>query len=242
VANIRNTDGVDDTIVLGGGGGAVALAGYTLLWIGRATTLTSGGSALISMQHAPASTHAVIYMVNANWKIGSGPGDVDSSMTIPNTTDVFLLAVKKTGGAAAPSFYQRNLTTGAAASTAIPGTTIGDLSSTWDKSELGNADGGAFPGLARHGVGAAWHNSQMSTAQLNTITNATSQIAALSPTKLWDFNQSSTAIDVNNVTTGLDDQSSITGTNVVNDAAFDFWTFGLSVAGPPPNQLKRWRY
>jgi hypothetical protein len=228
VANVRETDGSDDYIFLNGGGGS--LAGWGMMWVGRLMDL-AGTDAIMSAVDTPSTTLGVLYHPAATitLKMGSTTTDSFSDAYTLNTTDVFLIGFTKAAGTTAPRFHARNLTTGAAAvhDDADSGA-VADQAGTWDQTEIGSADGGTFFGNKRHAVAAVF-TSVYTDGEFDGVSSAktTASIHALTPARLWDFDQASTATAVVNLMTGSNDQTGIVGTTVVNDAAFDLWTFGV---------------
>jgi hypothetical protein len=229
MATVRETDGVDDHIFLGGSGGALNASGFGVMVVCRLMSLT-GSQAIMAPVNAPSTTLGVLYYDATNEiSFGSPSGDVSSTALTLNTTDVWLLGFTQTSGNAV-TFHARNLTTGAAASHPAGGSTT-IRNEAWTQTEIGSGDGGAFVGNKRF-ASAAVFTSPYSDANFESVTTSTAQINALSPSRLWDFNQASTGTAVVNLRSGSNDQAGIVGTTVVSDSAFDFWTFGLT---PPVN-------
>lgn len=231
MANVRDTNGTTDRLFLGGSGGTPS--GWGVIWVGRLLSITSD-QPRISIVNGTSNTIGVLYTAGSNiLAFGSASSDVVSPSSFTwNTTDVWALGVTKAAGTVAPRFHARNLTTAAASAHADATTTATDVAATWGKTEIGSADNGGFVGNGRHGTAAVF-TSVYSDANFDTILTSTAQLYALTPARLWDFNQASTGTAVVNLMTGSADQSSITGTTVTADAAFDFWTFGTGGGAAP---------
>jgi hypothetical protein len=234
---VREFDGVDDHIILGGDGAAIANWGFMILL--RPLTL-SGDRCFISATNGTTTTHGSIYTNSSTvQRWGSGTGDSQFAMTL-NTTQWWLIGATKASGTTAPRGHARNWTTMAAASHMNGASSLADTAGNWTQTRIGvfhDSTGDANMRVAS----AAIFENVYSDADFESVATGTANFQSLGAVRIWDFNQASTATDVNNLLTGTDDQSAITGTTVVADGVDDppGWTFGLTTAfvgggGDPP--------
>lgn len=213
-------------IVLGGDG--AALTDWGMMVVCRPLVLTSFRS-WIAAGAGAADLGAIYYDATSEITWGSASADLATQAFTVTTTDWLLVGARKAAGTTAPRFSIKNLTTGAAATHADATASGADVAGNWNVTRFGdfNAGGGqADIRIATAGV----FDTPWSDAQFAALTG-TAGMAALSPDRLWDFNQASTATPVKNVLTGLDDQSSIVATSVITTDDPPNWTMGLSAAG-----------
>jgi hypothetical protein len=235
VANVREMDGVDDSLFLNGGG--VSLAGWGVMLLLRPLTLATTEAWMAAVDTPSTSLGVMYYEGDATvheLSLGSPAGDIFQQSFTLNTTDLWLVGFTKAAGTTAATFHVANITTGAAAAHTASTASMADQAGTWDQTEIGSGDGGTFFGNIRAGCAAVF-TSVYSSANFDTVAAAktTQAIRNLTPARMWDLNQASTATAVVNLMTGTADQVAIVGTTVVNDAAFDAWTFGVGAAAAP---------
>lgn len=224
--NVRSVNsGGGDRLALGGGGSALNGTGWTMLALVRFTSLAAT-TPILGFTTSTTNTIVVLYYDSGLLNYGSDTGDTGFTGVTLNTTDVFLIGLTQTSANAIRG-HTANITTGAAAVHA-DGTSQTIVTTSWSRTELCK-DAATFTGAAVvHGM-AAGFNSVMSDATFNTLVTAktTAAVHALSPLRLWDFTQASTATAVVNLETGSADEIGRTGTTVNSEAAFDVWTFGI---------------
>lgn len=229
MASSRDTNGTTDRLYLNGSGSALT-GGFSIVWIGRLVATSAGGdTAICSITNvAGGSLGCLFHNSTSNLAWGSSNDDsIAASAFSFNLTDIWALGFSKASGSTVARLHARNLTA-AGTGVHVDGAVARTIpSGVWDRTEIGTGSNGGFAGSAkRHGVLAVFAGV-LSDANFDGIVNSTAALHALSPLRLWDFNQASTGTAVVNLETGSSDQTSITGTSVTDEAALNFWTFGL---------------
>jgi hypothetical protein len=151
-----------------------------------------------------------------------------------NTTNWWLVGVRKGTGSVAPRISARNWSTMGAVNHDDGTSTAADGGGNWTQTRIGvfhDSAGDAHMRIAS----AAVFEPAYSDANFAAVATGTADFQTLGAVRIWDFNQASVGTAVNNLLTGTADQSSITGTTVIADGVDDppGWTFGLTAAAVP---------
>jgi hypothetical protein len=171
----------------------------------------------------------------------------DSTGPSASTTIWYLAVVRKATGTATPRFsvYNYNSTSWAhaAGSVTLADWTSPGASGSFRFTFQSSADFFAGRVAAR----AVWSNSLPWSADTTGDSNlqsaglhtAASNWLSNNPSAFWLFNQAATATPVDDLsTTGTADQTSITGTTVINGDDPPGFDFALTAQGPPPVALQ----
>lgn len=221
---VRVFDGVDDVIVLDEGALDTVLgSAFTIAVLFKKTAETNDGfQFLVSFNAGVNSSQVGSVGITSGNAIQLSLGGISRTwFTITNGV-WYLVVVKKAAGTATP---RANLWS-YGSSTWVGWT---DASDTLDASgttvvevRLGNGPG-SFPFAGKMG-GAVVYSSALSDTNGETLEDTAGHWFDLSPAAMWRLNQASTSTAVTDDTTGLADQTSLTGTTVDtgDDPAFDF--------------------
>lgn len=221
-------------LYLGGGGGS--LAGWGMMVLINPQTLT-GTQAYIGATETGGTTLGVLYYDATNeLSMGSTGGDSHTTAFTLTATDWWLLGFSKAAGTSTIRFHAANITTSGAAAHANATATKADEAGTWQQTEIGSADAGAFQSSEKWFATAAVFTSTYADADFDAVVSAksTQSIGNLSPARLWDFNQASTATAVTNLMTGSADETNDISSFVVTANDPPGWTFGYTAGATWP--------
>jgi hypothetical protein len=162
------------------------------------------------------------YSNNTSWEFATAPW--------------YAIGVTKASGTVLPRFHARNLYGGAEPlhEAATGGISQPNDAALWSQTVMAATDIDMQDSSIRL-ASAAVFDFEYSDAQFDSVLDATSQIAAIGPVRLWDFNQTTTGIDVVNLLTTVNDQTDIIGTTVITGNNPPGWVFGLVATPPPPD-------
>src|SRR3954447_23547742 len=226
----RSFDGSTDSIYTSGGAvGTPGTSAFTCLILVKPTSLFFGVPIALFDTVSALTLIQIAFTGPNNWRVEHGFGAIIPS-TLPLTLgDWQLIGVSKAASGAGVVRYHRAVL-GAAWEHADGDSTLGP-SNVCNQVLFGRGAGGGGPfnpqgmGLS---VAAIW-NRGLSDAEINSITDATADMQALSGlVALWQFNQASVST-VSDLTGGGANQNAISGTSVVTDTP-GWWTFAVGLA------------
>lgn len=225
---VREFNGTTDIIKTSGGSvGQLTNGAWTLVNIIRPTVLdvhrgtmgVGAGSALLIAMNV--RNDDVLIAIDDTFDNGEPVGLAAGVWHI--------CAITKPSGTATPRFHGKPLGSGVWAHTnAVTNWT--PTAGTCDKCWLGGYGDNVFdPPFSGRVATSAVFTAELSDADVESIqtTPSTRQLADLGAVALWDLNQASTSDPVLDLV-GTADQTSISGTTVVNGGDPPGWTFGLS--------------
>lgn len=232
MVNVRGLDGIDDDVIRAIGALSTFDFGTKAALIKRLSLDTV--DVLIGLRTTAASFLSAALLIDFN-QFGISE-HWNSAFKHPPDASInvwWLIVVRKGTGAVAPRFSIKNLSTGTWIHGAS-GTTLGDTTNnpgTDGSVRFSNPDGSA-PAHIRVAAEAVWNNEVHWAADAagDTAIEAAGLETALSnwldekPSALWGFGQAATTDPVPDYTGNGANQTSITGTTVVNDTdlTFDF--------------------
>ena len=236
---VREFDGVNDRVVVDNGAvTSIANGAFSMVVVVRPLSLAVG-EAFMSCQ-APGTSNivAALYDNSGGQAAWGDDSDYISLGGVGLTAASWqVYGISKAAGTTTIRFLRCTL--GGSPFHGNSGGTSDGNAVAATEIEFGSTRNGAFTSWKdmRLAVAAVWQGTALSDGQFDSIVDSTQDIADLSPTGLWDFNQASTATNVTDLTGGGADQTAIAGTTVIADGVDDppGWTFGLGPAAAAPS-------
>jgi len=234
--SVREFNGTSDRLVVDDGIiGQLANGAFTLFLVVKWLTVSTGKIPICVENGA----NEVAGLSDNNGTIRLALGDdnefIDSSATnIIAASTWSLAAITCTAAGATPRFHGKTRGSGSwvhvNASSTFTGNTI-DAAAV----EFGSFNNGAFSSFWNGRLAtAAVFNSALSDGQLESIETspATLTVKGLGPIALWDFNQAAVGTAVTDLTGNGSDETTRSGTTVVDGDDPPGWTFGVVAMAP----------
>lgn len=226
---IREFDGVDDFIRLGGASTTPGDEPRSIVAVLKPVVGSSSGG-YVSLNKTT-STRSIFCMAD-----GASPGvmahysQVDGATGITvgvSTSDWQILGLSLVGGGGVARGHRKILNSGSWTHANSGVSVSTEDANAWTLTEFGRKDGSTAFKNFRLAV-AAFFARELTDADFESIGSAltTQSIYELSPTALWELNQTSVATPVEDLIGSLD-ETSRTGTTVITGDD-PTWTFGLS--------------
>lgn len=233
VTTVREFDGSDDLIALGGGSvGAICNSSYSVIALIKPLTALGSGKGIFGIQVGTSNLLGGLMHSGSSLTLYTDTESSDYPVGITADAWQILGVSKPAGTGTGPTFHRKVLGSGSWTHGTGSGT-IADKTSSVTRMEIGAFQGGGFSScINAHIAVVALFNTALSDANVESIqtTPTTQKLADLGAVGIWELTQTSTGTSVSDLV-GSANQSSITGTTVIASDKPVGWTFGVSGGG-----------